>query len=256
MELICQEMGLQIDLDTLALGISQNTNTARYLFQLFGIISLRMTVGKDLEIIRHFAIDEVCTVLPMEQLNPFRQLVIMIYKVLNKHHRKNRRPIINFNLPEFSQLIRTLKTNENQQKLLQMSYGDVNFLKEILRNYVIQLSIQSSRPFLELLLDFANLFCNEVKQSMVQNCIFLRLLQNERKRQKEERQPPSEKRQRISLEEPSSYDCQCSGCARRFQLPEICYSVLDNEALCLNCALHSSSMEFFPLDLISFAKLE
>ena len=240
---VCREYGFQMSLNSVAQTVSKFNEPVNSLYNLFGIIYLEIHFLEKFSIDFSFSnVDTVSTVLPLEGLHLFRQLVIKMKNLLNL-----------FVEPELTSMIHFI--NGNQEFIQKLPQDDQNFLKDVFNFYLPKLDL--SNKLINGLLDIANLFPYYVKQMMIEACPILRILDNKCKRIMEESEPQKAKKSRIDLCDPNSYECQCEKCGNFVPISEVCCSKKFSEPLCMPCYLFSDK-KCAPMNmtLISFAEID
>ena len=240
---VCIEYGFQISLNSVIQTISKFNEPVNSLYNLFGIIYLDINYLDKCSIDFRFSnMDSISTVLPMNNLHLFRQLVIKMKNLFNL-----------FVEPELDRMIDFI--NANQEFIKKLPQEDQNFLKDLFNFYLP--SFDLSNRLINGLLDIANLFPYYVKQMMIEACPIIRILDNKRKRSLEESESQKAKKSRIDLCDPNSYECECTRCHIFVHLSEICCSKKYSEPLCMPCYLISDK-KCVPMNmtLISFAEID
>ena len=240
---VCREYGFQMSLNSVAQTISKFNEPINSLYNLFGIIYLEIHFLDKFSIDFSFSnVDTVSTVLPLEGLHLFRQLVIKMKNLLNLFVESELTSMIHF-------------INGNQEFIQKLPQDDQNFLKDVFNFYLPKLDL--SNKLINGLLDIANLFPYYVKQMMIEACPILRILDNKCKRIMEESEPQKAKKSRIDLCDPNSYECQCEKCGNFVPISEVCCSKKYGEPLCMPCYLISDK-KCVPMNmtLISFAEID
>jgi len=245
---VCQEFGFQMSTNLIAQTITKFNETINCLYNLFGIISLSLYYSDKYVIHFNFpSIDSISTILPLETLHPFRQLVIKIKSFMNYYREKQQieSPLIN--------MINFIRTN--QEFIQQLCQHDQNFLKGVFNSYLPNLIL--SNELINGLLDIANLLPCNLKQIMIEACPILRILENKRKRISKEAESQTGKKMRIDLCDPVSYECECSGCGKFFLLSEISCSKKYGDTSCLSCLLTIDKYNVpMNMTLISFSEID
>ena len=245
---VCREYGFQMSLNSVAQTVSKFNEPVNSLYNLFGIIYLDIYYLDKFSIDYSFSnVDSVSTVLPLEGLHIFRQLVIKMKNILNLFEENT---YFENELSDFIHFI-----NANQEFIQKLHQENKNFLKDVFNFYLPKLSL--SNRIINGLLDIANLFSYHVKQIMIEACPILRILDNKRKRGLEESEQKSAKKSRIDVCDPKSYECQCFTCENFVPLSEVCCSKKHGEPLCMECYLISDK-NCVPMNmtLISFAEID
>ena len=240
---VCREYGFQMSLNSVAQTVSKFNEPVNSLYNLFGIIYLEIHFLEKFSIDFSFSnVDTVSTVLPLEGLHLFRQLVIKMKNLLNLFVESELTSMIHF-------------INGNQEFIQKLPQDDQNFLKDVFNFYLPKLDL--SNKLINGLLDIANLFPYYVKQMMIEACPILRILDNKCKRIMEESEPQKAKKSRIDLCDPNSYECQCEKCGNFVPISEVCCSKKYGEPLCMPCYLISDK-KCVPMNmtLISFAEID
>ena len=240
---VCREYGFQMSLNSVAQTVSKFNEPVNSLYNLFGIIYLEIHFLEKFSIDFSFSnVDTVSTVLPLEGLHLFRQLVIKMKNLLNLFVESELTSMIHF-------------INGNQEFIQKLHQDDQNFLKDVFNFYLPKLDL--SNKLINGLLDIANLFPYYVKQMMIEACPILRILDNKCKRIMEESEPQKAKKSRIDLCDPISYECQCGKCGNFVPISEVCCSKKYGESLCMPCYLISDK-KCVPMNmtLISFAEID
>jgi hypothetical protein len=240
---VCRKYGFQMSLNTVAQTISKFNEPINSLYNLFGIIYLEIHFLDKFSIDFSFSnVDTVSTVLPLEGLHFFRQLVIKMKNLLNL-----------FVEPELASMIDFI--NANKEFIQKLSQENQNFLKDLFNFYCPNFDL--SNKLIDGLLDIANLFPYYVKQMMIEACPILRILDNKRKRIFEQNNSQITKKSRIDLCDPNSYECKCTICNIFVPLSEVCCSKKFSEPLCMPCYLFSDK-KCSPMNmtLISFAEID
>jgi hypothetical protein len=240
---VCSEYGFQMSLNSVAQTISKFNEPVNSLYNLFGIIYLDLYYHDKFSIDFSFSnVDSVSTVLPLEGLHLFRQLVIKMKNLLNL-----------FVEPELASMIDFI--NANKEFIQKLPQENQNFLKDLFNFYCPTFDL--SKDLINGLLNIANLFPYYVKQMMIEACPILRILDNKRKRSQEESEHQTAKKSRIDLCSPNSYECECTRCHIFVHLSEVCCSKKYGEPLCMTCYLFSDK-KCAPMNmtLISFAEID
>jgi len=240
---VCREYGFQISLNSVIQTISNFNEPVNSIYNLFGIIYLEIYYLDKCSIDFRFSnVDSISTVLPLEGLHLFRQLVIKMKNLLNLFVENDLISMIQF-------------INANQEFIKKLTQDDQNFLKDVFNFYLPKLDL--SKRLINGLLDIANLFPYYVKQMMIEACPILRILENKRKRSLEESEPQAAKKTKLDVCDPNSYECECTRCHNFVPLSEICCSKKYSEPLCMPCYLISDK-KCVPMNmtLISFAEID
>jgi hypothetical protein len=240
---VCREYGFQMSLNSIAQTISKFNEPINSIYNLFGIIYLDIYYLDKYSIDFKFSnVDSVSTVLPLEGLDIFRQLVIKMKNFLNL-----------FVETELASMIEFI--NANQQFIQKLSQENQNFLKDVFNFYLPNFDL--SKELINGLLDIANLFPYYVKQMMIEACPILRIMDNKRKRNLEESDLQPSKKSRIDVCDPNSYECECCACHNFVPILEVCCSKKYGKLLCMPCYLISDK-KCVPLNmsLISFAEID
>jgi len=239
---VCREYGFQMSLNSLIQTVSKFNEPINSIYNLFGIIYLDINYLDKFSIDYSFSnMDSVSTVLPLEGLHIFRQLVIKMKNLLNL-----------FVETELANMIHFI--NANQEFIQKLPQENQNFLKDVFNFYLPNFDL--SKGLINGLLDIANLFPYYVKQMMIEACPILRILDNKRKRSLEESKLQVTKKSRIDVCDPNSYECECSTCNNFVPLLEIVVQKY-SQPLCMPCYLISNK-KCVPMNmtLISFAKID
>jgi hypothetical protein len=240
---VCREYGFQMSLNSIAQTISKFNEPINSIYNLFGIIYLDINYLDKYSIDFNFSnvVDSVSTVLPLEKLHIFRQLVIKLKNLLNL-----------FVETELASMIEFIKSN--QEFIQKLSQENQKFLKDVFNFYLPNFDL--SKELLNGLLDIANLFPYYVKQSIIEACPILRIMDNKRKRNLEESELQPSKKSRIDVCDPNSYECECCVCGNFVPLSEVCCSKY-SKPLCMPCYLILDK-KYVPINmsLISFAEVE
>jgi hypothetical protein len=245
---VCNEYGFKMSLNSVAQTVSKFNEPVNSVYNLFGIINLDIYYFENFSIDYRFSnIDSISTILPLERLHLFRQLVIKMKNLLNLFQEKK------YNEPELDVLLDFI--NSNQQFIKNLSQENQNFLKDLFNFYLENIDL--SKGLINGLLDIANLFPYYVKQMMIEACPILRILDNKRKRSLEESEHQTAKKARIDLCNANSYECECTRCQIFVPLSEVCCSKKYGEPLCMSCYLISDK-KCVPMNmtLISFAEID
>lgn len=245
---VCREYGFQMSLNSLAQTVSKFNEPVNSLYNLFGIIYLDINYLDKFSIDYNFSnVDSVSTVLHLEGLHLFRQLVIRMKNILNLFEENT------FFENELSDFIHF--SNANQEFIHKLPQENKNFLMDVFNFYLPKLSL--SNRILNGILDIANIFSYHIKQMIIEACPILRIMENKRKRILEDSEQKSAKKSRIDVCDPKSYECQCFACEIFIPLSEVCCSKKYGEPLCMSCYLISDK-NCVPMNmtLISFAEID
>jgi hypothetical protein len=245
---VCREYGFQISLNSVIQTISNFNEPVNSIYNLFGIIYLDINYLDKCSIDFKFSnVDTISTILPLEGLHLFRQMVIKIKNLLNLFQ-ENR-----YDENDLTSMIQFI--NANQEFIQKLPQDDQNFLKDVFNFYLPKLDL--SNRLINGLLDIANLFPYYVKQMMIEACPILRILENKRKRSLEESEPQEAKKKKLDVCDPNSYECECTRCHNFVPLSEVCCSKKYGEPLCMPCYLISDK-KCVPMNmtLISFAEID
>lgn len=214
---VCEQMGLQTTVQELRLRDHQQVlKTASEIYSLFGVIKLDLSFGEEYAVIMNFPNSGHCrTLLNLESLDLFRSLVISLKSTLNEYIQPNSMPGSPSRLKALVERI-TLHRDFMQQ----LTDRDRKFLKSLIHSYLPTLILTDE--LLRLLRELSFLFPSDVKQAMFEECRPLKMLDNEIKRLAEEQADASCGRKRSrNPSEQSSYEAQCSLCAKFRLLSEI-----------------------------------
>ena len=245
---VCREYGFQMSLNSLAQTVSKFNEPVNSLYNLFGIIYLDINYLDKFSIDYSFSnVDSVSTVLHLEGLHLFRQLVIRMKNILNLFEENT------YFENELSDFIHF--SNANQEFIQKLPQENKNFLKDVFNFYLPKLIL--SNRIINGLLDIANLFSYHIKQIMIEACPILRIMENKRKRILEDSEQKSSKKSRIDVCDPKSYECQCFACEIFIPLSEVCCSKKYGDPLCMSCYLISyKNCVPMNMTLISFAEID
>jgi len=245
---VCREYGFQMSLNSVAQTVSKFNETINSIYNLFGLIYLEIFYFDKFSIDYSFSsVDSVSTVLPLERLHIFRQLVIRLKIYLNLFQDNQ------YNDAELANMIHFMRTN--QEFIKNLSQENQNFLKDLFNFYLPKLDL--SNGLINGLLDIASFFPYYVKQMMIEAYPILRILDNKRKRSQEEGEQQTAKKTKIDLCSPISYEIECTRCQIFVPISEICCSKKYGEPLCMPCYLISDK-KCVPMNmtLISFAEID
>lgn len=217
MKLICEQIGLQTTVNELGLRDHQQAlKPASEIYSLFGLIQLDMSFGEDYVVIMNFPNSGHCqTWLNLESLDLFRFFIISLKSALNEYMQPNPLPHIPTRLKDLVE-----KITQNRESMQQLTDRDRKFLKSLFHSYLPTLILTDE--LLRLLRELSFLFPSDVKQAMFEDCKPLKILDNEIKRLAEEQADASCGRKRSrNPSDQSSYEAQCSLCAKFRPLSEI-----------------------------------
>ena len=247
MQPVCENYGLEVDHNIVGLISVENCKPIHILFKYFGIISLKLRYHHYRIDINYSSVERCNVVVPFDQIHPFRRFILNIKKFFNDL----------IELPsseEQPDLSDVFTYVQSQHELIQeLTNDDRSFLKNLFDAYLPKIKL--TPQLIQNLLNIANLFPIDVKQSILEASISLKILDNSRKRlMKEDNARLSGKRLCLDPSDPSSYKCQCSGCGKFFVLTELCVSEKYSDASCLLCSLGQDG-DFVPFNGISFSSM-
>lgn len=247
MQLVCENYGLEIDPNIVGLISVENCKPIHILFKYFGIITLKLRYHHYRIDINYSSVERCNVVVPFDQIHPFRRFILNIKKFFNDF-------IEQPSSEEQPDLSDVFTYAQSQHELIQeLTNDDRSFLKNLFDAYLPKIKL--TPQLIQNLLNIANLFPIDVKQSILEASISLKILDNSRKRlAREDNARLSGKRLCLDPSDPSSYKCQCSGCGKFFVLTELCVSEKYSDASCLLCSLNQDG-DFVPFNGISFSSM-
>jgi len=242
---VCRDYGLQMSLNSIAQTISKFNEPVNSIYSLFGIIYLDILYLDKISMDFNFSnVDSVSTVLSLESLDLFRQLVIKMKNFLNLFQENQ------CTNAEITNMIDFIKSN--QEFIKNLSQDNQNFLKDLFNFY--SPNINASINILNPLLNIAYLFPDYVKQMMFEAFPMLKILENKRKRISDFE---AGKKRKIDVSDPFSYECECDGCGNFIPLSEICCSKKFGEPLCMSCNFKKDrNCSPINMTLISFSGID
>jgi hypothetical protein len=247
---VCEQMGLQTTPQELSLrNHPDSLKTVHDVYSLFGVVELDLKFGNFAIIFRFSKFGYCQTQLNLELLNLFRLLVISLKTALNEHMQPPPMPHIPTRLKDLVE-----KITQNREFMKQLTDGDRKFLKSLFHSYLPNLILTDE--LLRLLRELSFLFPSDVKQAMFEECKPLKILDNEIRRLAEEQADASSGRKRSrDLSDQSSYEAQCSLCAKFRPLSEIGVDS-SGDTMCRPCSQARGIVICTLLDKIPFASLK